>query len=218
MEERLLNIYKGIMEDDDLGQVEAYFNNRCYLTIKDFGLLLSHFLTNSTSETKPILDIIFKSKKFKDMNACCDKFGEPIVNCLIYDMATAKPSKKAMLRSIIMDEDIPLKWNVHSESLDSPLHVIASTCEDLGLDITWDLLALAMKNNCNPLDKNDANMTAMQIFRYDVINTDMISEDMRNEFIKFIEKGINKQMIKIKADAYDVLETTETVLTPTIAL
>ena len=210
MEERLLNIYNGIMEDDDLGQVAEYFNNRCYLTKKDFGLLVSHFLTNSSMETKPILDIIFNSKKFKDMNTCCDKYGEPMVNCLIYDIAN-NPNNNEVLISIIKDENIPLNWNMRSESLDSPLHVIASTCEDLGIDLTWDLLKLAMKHNCNPLDKNDADMTAMQIFRYDVINTDVVNEDIRNEFIKFIEKAISKQTIKITAAAYDAEEVKETV-------
>lgn len=226
MEERLLNIYNGVMEDNDLNQVSTYFNDRCYLIKKDFGLLLSHFIETSSIDMMPILNIIFKSKKFRDQNDCCDKYGEPMVHLIIYTMAGKlhHGANIDYLMEILNDDDIPLKWNLNSESLDSPLHVIASECETLGPELTWKLLKLAIEKGCNPLCKNDADLTAMQILRYDILEDNVISDEERNEMIKFLEKQIKKHIITISSSVYEIneeeteVESTVSTNTPTVAL
>lgn len=226
MEERLLNIYNGVMEDNDLDQVSTYFNDRCYLIKKDFGLLVSHFIETSNVEMMPILNIIFNSKKFKDQSDCCDKYGEPIVHLIIYTIAGKlhHGGNVDYLMSLLKDPNLPLRWNLNSESLDSPLHVIASECETLGSDLTWELLTLALQKGCNPLCKNDADLTAMQILRYDILEDNVISDEERNEMIKVLEKNVKKHMITISSKIYEVeeeiveVESTVTTNTPTMSL
>lgn len=199
MTERLLTIYNDIINDDDINQVTDYFNNKCYLLKSDFGKLVGYFIQQATVNHTYILDIIFSSKKFADNANCVDKYGEPIVNCLLYALG-AKQNKDYYF-NLLSNPNIPLRWDMISGSLDSPLHVMASLCDNYGKELTLQLFELAKKHNVNPLSRNDADINAMQLIRYDNVGDNLTDED-RNDLIAVLDKMSQNFVINIENATY----------------
>lgn len=201
MEERLLNIYNDIIADENIDQIKEYFKSRCYLINKDFGKLVSHFVEHATPEHYHILDIIFHSEKFAKENTCCDRFGEPILHVILY--ALAAKSDKEYWKNLLFDETIPWNWMMYSQSIENSLHIIAALCDSFGKDLTNELVDLCIKNDVCPLDRNDADTNAIEIFKYDV--SDGLTEEDRNEIVLKLDEFSKTFTIEIPSATYDEL-------------
>lgn len=204
MDERLINIYTDIMNDDNVEQIKEYFEKRCYLTTPDFGKLVAYFVENITDDKIHILDIIFHSAKFKEKNTCCDRFGEPILHCILYAIAAKK--NKDYYIGLLFDKTIPWNWMMYSGSIENSLHIIASLCDTYGMELTKALVELALENEVCPLDRNDANINPMEIFRYDHVE-DGLTEDERLEIVNILEDSLDYFLIELQSDIYDEVET-----------
>ena len=203
MTERLLTIYNDIINDEDIKQVTDYFNNKCWLTKSDFGKLVGYFIQQATVQHTYILDIIFSSKKFAENADCVDKYGEPIVNCLLY--ALGGKHNKDYYFNLLSNPNIPFKWDAISGSLDTPLHVIAGLCDSYGKELTLQLFELAKEHGINPLDRNDADVNPMQIIRYDETGDNLTYED-RNDLVMTLERMSQSFVINVENAAYCAVE------------
>ena len=200
MEQRLINIYNDIINDENLEQVKDYFNQKCYLTNLDFGKLVAYFVENCPEDKVHLLDIIFHSQKFKEKNTCYDRFGEPIVHCILYAIA-AKTNKDYFI-GLLFDKTVPWNWMMYSGSIENSLHIIASLCDTYGKTLTHSLVDLAIENGVCPIDRNDSNISPIEIFKYDHVE-EGLTEEERNEIIVKLESSLEEFTITLASDIYD---------------
>lgn len=192
-------------------EVEEYFNEKCYLSKSDFGLLLSEFIYYTNHD---ILKIILSSKKFKDNKDCVCEFGSPVVQAMIYAVTAVyavdtlsderKLSFKRSIISILSDSAFDLNWNLLDDESNNTLHSALAFTEVFTFDEIETMAKIALSKGIRPINKNGNGDSSFDFAVYGNFS----EEDKKRLMNMLTEQNIDDVM-EISSLAYE--EAVETI-------
>lgn len=194
---------KEIKEEMTLEAVKEYFNEKCYLTNKEFGEVINEFIIQPNHD---ILKIIVSSKKFKEHNDCLNEYDEPVIHAIIYAIQAVYESDeisddikmrfKTSLLNILNGEN-HLNWNLTDCNVDNPLHVILSISNYFTNDELLKLIDTSLAHGINPLNKNCLNQNAI-----DVVLETCNNNTQKELIVTKLAMASDKFLIEVQSSAY----------------